>query len=179
MLYLYHTREMAVRSRVHDPAPAWLLLVFSLPAKRASERVEIWRKLQRYGALQLRSSGYLLPNSPGTVERFAWLAESVRKYKGQASVAQVHAIDDMPGEKIQQLFLKARSADYETLIRELKRSRDRKDRAATLARIRRRLSEIAAIDFFQSPLRSRLEALLAGADRDGRRPAIKRKTARK
>ena len=44
--------------------------MFSLPARRASQRVEVWRKLKRYGALPLRSSGYLLPNTPANQERF-------------------------------------------------------------------------------------------------------------
>ena len=37
--------------------------MFSLPARQASQRVEVWRKLRQLGALPLRSSGYLLPNT--------------------------------------------------------------------------------------------------------------------
>src|SRR5437867_13066303 len=66
----------------------WLLLTFTLPTKRASQRVEIWRKLQRYGAVPLGNSGYLLPNSPTNQERFEWLAAAVRKYAGEASVVK-------------------------------------------------------------------------------------------
>jgi hypothetical protein len=69
------------------PAP-WLLLVFSLPVKSASQRVEVWRKLQRYGMLALRSSGYVLPHSAINQERMKWLAMAIRTYKGQASVVQ-------------------------------------------------------------------------------------------
>ena len=58
----------------------WLLLTFTLPARRASQRVEIWRKLQRYGAVALGNSGYLLPNNSATRERFEWLATAIRKY---------------------------------------------------------------------------------------------------
>lgn len=36
----------------------WLLLMFTLSAKEGSERVEVWRKLKRYGAVSLRASGY-------------------------------------------------------------------------------------------------------------------------
>ncbi len=160
-------------------APAWLLLVFSLPAKRASERVDIWRKLQRYGAIPLRSSGYLLPNSPETKERFEWLAASIRKYKGQASVVQVQAIDELPAEKVQQPFCEARSRDYEKLMRELRRLKNGKKSNRNLASIRRRFSEIVAIDFFDSPLRSRVEALLASAAHNGVRPAAAQKAVKK
>ena len=57
----------------------WLLLIFSMPAKRASERVQVWRKLKRHGALPLRSSGYVLPNNATNQERFEWLAAAIRK----------------------------------------------------------------------------------------------------
>src|SRR5262244_1582536 len=71
----------------------WLLLAFSLPAKRASKRVEIWRKLQRYGTVPLGNSGYLLPSDPNNEERFQWLATAIRRYGGEASVVRVESID--------------------------------------------------------------------------------------
>lgn len=143
----------------------WLLLMFTLPAKQASRRVEVWRKLKKYGTLSLRTSGHLLPNTPENQERFEWLAAAIRKYKGQASVAQVHSLDDLPSEKLQQMFVAARSEDYEALIRELKKlSAKTKREPVEIARFRRRLQEIAAIDFFNSPLRSRAEALLESLD---------------
>src|SRR2546430_9787726 len=78
-----------------EPKPAWLLLAFTLPTKRASQRVEIWRKLQRYGTVPLGNSGYLLPNNPSNEERFQWLATAIRKYGGDASVVHVESIDNL------------------------------------------------------------------------------------
>lgn len=143
----------------------WLMLMFTFSAKQGSQRVEVWRKLRRYGALTLRTSGYLLPNTPENQERFEWLAAAIRKHNGQASVAQIHAMDDLPSEKLQEMFVAARSRDYEALTLELKKSaRKRKHESGEIARFRRRLQEIVAIDFFNSPLRSRVEALLESAD---------------
>jgi hypothetical protein len=173
---------MTVTDRLHRlcatvaDAP-WLLLVFSLPASRASQRVEVWRKLQRYGALALRSSGYVLPNTAANQEKLEWLATAIRNYKGQASVVQVQAFDDLPDKSLRQLFVEARSRDYERLLREVKKiaalSHLRRP-AGRLARLRRQFHEIEVIDFFVSPLRSRVEALLARAEepelaRDDRR----------
>jgi hypothetical protein len=138
----------------------WLLFLFSLPAKQAAQRVDLWRKLRRYGALPLPTSGYLLPNTPAHRERFEWLAAAVRKYRGDASVAHVRAIDDLPEERLRQLFREARTKDYEALIRAAKKVRG-KDAGAKVARLRRLLLEIVTIDFFNSPLRSRAESLLA------------------
>jgi hypothetical protein len=143
----------------------WLLLMFSLPAKQASERVDIWRKLKRYGALSLRTSGYLLPNTAENLEHFQWLAELIRKHKGEASVAHVHSLDDHSHEELQRLFVEARSLDYEALAKQLRKVLSRKGRIpAELVRFRRRLQETIAIDFFNSPMRGRVESLLATAD---------------
>jgi len=160
----------------HSP---WLLLVFSLPASRASQRVEVWRKLQRYGVLPLQSSGYVLPNAPANQEKLEWLATAIRNYKGQASVVQVQAFDDLPEQKIKNLFVQARSKDYENLLRDLKKlvalSPSRRP-TGQLARLGRRFHEITVIDFFKNPLRSRVEAVLARIEEsDGAAPAINKK----
>lgn len=145
-------------------APAWLLLIFSLPARRATERVDVWRKLRRFGALQLPSSGYVLPNTPQNHEHFEWLAAAIRKYEGQASVVEVHAIDDRPHQQLVQEFIQARSADYEELLKALRTKRSLSRHKRQPSRVRKRFQEVSAIDFFNSPLRSRVEALLARAD---------------
>jgi len=145
----------------------WLLLVFSLPTKSASQRVKVWRKIQRYGMLALRSSGYVLPNNPVNQERMEWLATTIRADKGQASVVQAQGFDDLPAERLKVLFVDARTRDYQKLLHEAKRllavpaSRRPNGR---LNRIRRRFVELQEIDFFGNPLRTRLENLLIQAD---------------
>lgn len=139
--------------------------MFSLPAKQASGRVEVWRKLKKSGAIPLKTSGYLLPNRPENQERFEWLATAIRNYNGQASVAKVQALDDLPSDNLVRLFIHARSKDYEALTREAKRLLSgSRPKPGELARLRRRFQEITTIDFFSSPLRGRAEALLETAD---------------
>jgi len=156
----------------------WLLLMFSLPANQASRRVEVWRKLKQYGSLSLPSSGYLLPNNAANQEHLEWLAAAIRKYRGQASVVKVNAIDDQPSTQLRQRFIEARSRDYEELIRELRR-KSTKQGSGDLARLRRRFQQIVAIDFFNSPLRSRVESLLSNADGLSQQPSTKRTKTRK
>src|SRR5205823_6056165 len=117
----------------------------------------------------------VLPNSAANHEKLERLATAIRNYKGQASVVQVQAFDDLPEQKLKQLFMEARSKDYASLLRDLKRlvalSPTRRP-SGRLSRLRRRFQEISAIDFFQSPLRGRVEALLARSEEsDGARPA--------
>jgi len=147
---------------------AWLLLTFTLPTKRASQRVEIWRKLQRYGTVPLGNSGYLLPNNPSNEERFQWLATAIRKYGGDASVVHVDSIDNLSKPQLIGRFAEARAREYQELIRELhafSSMRVEGKGAGRLSRLRNRFQEIVEVDFFDSPLQKRVQELLEQATR--------------
>jgi hypothetical protein len=148
-----------------NEATPWLLLIFSLPSKRTSERVGIWRKLQKYGTLALRNSGYVLPNAPVNKERFEWLAKTIREFKGEASVLQVQSIDDLPLDALKEQFREARKPDYLELVREVQQLKpSAQGFSAQSARLRRRLEEIVEIDFFDCPLRAKAEESLYKAE---------------
>ncbi len=143
--------------------PPWLLLVFSLPRKGASLRVAVWRKLQRYGALPLGNSGYLLPNNPDNRERFEWLATTIRTQRGEASVVEVQSIDNLSGPQLGRRFSDARGQDYRELQNEIRESLaglPAKRSMARIARLRRRFQEIISIDFFGNVLRDQVERQL-------------------
>jgi hypothetical protein len=145
----------------------WLLLTFTLPAKRASQRVEVWRKLQHNGAVPLGNSGYLLPNNPANQERFEWLAITIRKYAGEASVVKVQSIDNLSTPQLIGRFAEARGREYQELIRELQKMSSkpsRRDSSGRVSRLRARFREIADIDFFHSPIQKRVEELFARVD---------------
>src|SRR5260370_40237877 len=103
--------------------PPWLLFVFSLPTRRASQRVEVWRKLRRLGCVSLGNSGYLLPNDSSNRERFEWLATAIRSYGGKASVVEGQSIDNCSGSQIVDRFVKAPTQEYQELLREPRRNR--------------------------------------------------------
>jgi len=153
-------RVAGMKVSADQPAVPWLLLVFTLPTAMASERVGVWRKLQRYGAIQLPASGHVLPNNSANQERFEWLATSIRNSKGKAAVAQVASFDELRDEQIEQMFNDARTYDYQTLEKELKKlGKPRRGGDETaLVRFKRRLQQVAEVDFFGSPARARLEA---------------------
>jgi len=157
---------MNVSHNLNPDAP-WLLLTFSLPEKRASQRVEIWRKLQRYGSVPLGNSGYLLPNNVITQEHFEWLATAIRKYGGQASVVKIQSIDNLSTPQLVGHFAEARSREYQKLIRDLRKLSaipPHRRSSGRVSRLRARFREIAEVDFFNSPLESRVEQLLARLD---------------
>jgi hypothetical protein len=153
-------------SKIENNTP-WLLLTFTLPSRRASQRVEVWRKLQRYGTVPLGNSGYLLPSDSMNEERFQWLATAIRKYGGDASVVRVHSIDNTSSPQLAGRFAEARARDYQELIRDLEKFSSvsvQKRAVGRLSRLRTRFQEIAEVDFFDSPLQKRVGELLARAD---------------
>jgi hypothetical protein len=157
-------------------AAPWLLLIFSLPSKKASARVGIWRKLQKYGTLALRNSGYVLPNTPASQERFEWLATAIRGFKGEASVLQVQTIDDLPSDILKERFREARKPDYIALMGEIQQLKpSTQSFSMQLVRLKRRFEEIAEIDFFDSPRRAKAEEALYKAEH----PAATKRLARK
>ncbi len=155
-----------MEASTRNTGAAWLLLTFTLPAKRASQRVEIWRKLQRYGAVALGNSGYLLPNNSATRERFEWLATAIRKYSGDASVVMVQSIDNLSVSQLKARFTEMRAREYEELIAEMQKlaAIPRHKQASRLSRIRGRFREIVEVDFFNSPLQKRVDVMLARAE---------------
>lgn len=155
---------MAVRN---NSGAAWLLLTFTLPTKRASQRVEVWRKLQRYGTVPLGNSGYLLPSNTVNEERFQWLATAIRKYGGDACVVHVKSIDNISTPQLVGRFAQARAREYQELIRQLNEFSAlplQKRAVGRLSRLRSRFQEIVEVDFFDSPLQKRVGELLAKAD---------------
>src|ERR1700716_4041121 len=107
--------------RTYNTNARWFMLTFTLPTKRASKRVEVWRKLQRYGAVPLGNSGYLLPTNPSSQERFEWLAQMIRKHAGEASVVSVQSIDNLSTPQLVARFAEARAREYQELIRDLQK----------------------------------------------------------
>ncbi|MDE3067465.1 MAG: chromate resistance protein [Verrucomicrobiota bacterium] len=136
---------------------SWLLLLYGLPTKRNAERVSLWRKLKKFGAVQLKSSAYVLPDNPANYERFQWLSKQIQDGGGEATLIRVAQIEGMPNEQIVQMFIEARAAEYKELVatgREmLARSKKRKPQKLTveLEKLQRRFDEIREVDYFNSP----------------------------
>jgi len=112
----------------------------------------------------------LLPNDSSNRERFEWLATAIRGYGGNASVVEVQSIDNFSGSQIVDRFVKARTQDYQELLRELRRNSpvsSANRSVARIGRLRQRFQDVLAIDFFHSPLRERVQELLDHLQNDG------------
>src|ERR1044071_3594503 len=95
---------------------SWIVLLYGLPTKQNAGRVQLWRKLKKFGALQLKTSAYVLPDEPRHYERFQWLATQIRDDGGEATLIRVSEIEGLRHEKVVQLFNDARTSYYAELI---------------------------------------------------------------
>lgn len=148
---------------------AWLLLAYQLPVRPSNARVQTWRRLQRLGAVAVKNSVYVLPNSAQAREDFEWVKAEIDALKGQASVFSADAVDAETGEEIAAQFRRARQQDYDAIRREAEKllaglrragQAGRPPRLAQVARaLRERLALAEAADFFQAS--GREEALAA------------------
>src|SRR6476646_5679670 len=109
---------------------SWLLLLYSLPAHRNTQRVAVWRRFKKIGALQLTTSTYLLPDQPAHYEQFQWLTKLIRDSGGETTLVRVREIEGMPDEKLVGLFNEARDREYGAIGKALRiLGHDRKNRA--------------------------------------------------
>src|SRR5213595_4125650 len=135
-------------------ATSWLLLLFSLPTNRSTERVAVWRRLKKMGAVQIKTSTYLLPDEPAQYEQFQWLAQQIRDYGGDSTLVRAQEIEGLTKEKVIVMFNDARAKDYAELRKSLQRFIGRRkkmdaERATSeLERLTRQFREIREVDFF-------------------------------
>lgn len=150
-------------------SPPWLFLIHQIPPTPAYLRVKVWRRLQRLGAVPVKSSVYVLPNLPQAREDFAWLLREITGEGGDALVCEVALVDGLGDAQVEAMFRAARDEDYAALAREAAElaaaaDADRAKAPAALARLRRRLDETASIDFHGAPGKRDAEAALAAAE---------------
>jgi hypothetical protein len=150
----------------------WLFFLFNLPGNRASERVKFWRRLKKFGAVQLKTSAYVLPDEPTHYERFQWLSKEIVDVGGDATLARIAELENMPNAAVVSLFNDARSKDYNEIAEPLLGLiKDRKARKANpdaflnqLQKLKARFQEIQEIDYFRCPRAEDLQMLFQKVD---------------
>src|SRR5689334_7798750 len=157
--------------------PALLLLLVGLPPTPSSLRVRVWRRLRSIGAVALKRSAYLLPDTPERYEDFQWLAQEVQRDGGEATLIRVATIENMSAGDVVRLFHEPRDRDYRQLAarhRKLLHKLDRKTIGARtqeeIARLAKDHQRIRDIDFFDAPAGAEVRRLEEAIAMRTRRP---------
>jgi hypothetical protein len=168
-------------ARADDATARWLLLIHQIPPRPAYFRQRVGRRLARLGAVAIKNSVYVLPLTEQTQEDFQWIAREIASDGGEATICRATFVEGLRDDQIEALFHAARDADYQQLAEEVRDllgdlpsrvARDDERRPgleADLARLRKRLGEVTAIDFFGASGRVAAEAALDGLERRLRR----------
>jgi hypothetical protein len=154
----------------------WLVLIHQLPKDPAYLRVKIGRRLVRVGALALKNSVYVLPKGDAAGEDFQWVRQEIVEGGGEATVLEAQLVEGLSDEQVETKFREAKDVEYADVAREARelqgspsgrRKRplsdgERVTLLAALARLERRVQELAATDFFGASGREVASGLLVG-----------------
>ncbi len=159
----------------------WLLLIHQIPPTPSYFRAKVGRRLSKLGAVAIKNSVYVLPCGEQTQEDFQWVAREIENDGGEATLCRASFVEGLRDDQVERLFQGARDAEYAQLGEEAgellgglppRLARDderRQELEAHLARLRKRLGEIAAIDFFPSSGRVSAESAIESLERKIRR----------
>src|SRR6266705_2667358 len=78
----------------------WLLFIHQLPPKPDYLRVKVRRRLRRLGAVAVKHTVYLLPNTDEAVEDFHWLREEIEAEGGSAVIAEAAFVEGLSDEEV-------------------------------------------------------------------------------
>jgi hypothetical protein len=167
-------------------AQEWLLIFYSVPSQPVSNRMKIWRKLAKIGAVQLKGAVYILPATEEHEEFFQWLIGEVKSMGGDGAFVRSTYIKTMNEADIKRLFVQQAVREYggleksiDALERKVQSIRKGTKGPETsvlgdqFAKIAKEIEEARKRDFFSSPsgkaMKQRIQALEDGLRTIGRK----------
>ncbi len=162
-------------------AQSWLLLAHQIPPDPPYLRAKVLRRLNQLGALAIKNSVYIIPETDETLEDIQWLRFEISQQAGESWLFRADPLADLTPEALVASFRKIRSDDYSQLLYEAQRivtALEQGDRhEAERRKLQRRFDEVRRIDFFEAPERKEMEAIMQKIDTalgvPDRRPAPK------
>jgi len=161
----------------------WILLVYKIPSHPTRLRAQVWRKLQRCGAIYLQNSVSIVPATSELAENMRWIADEIREMGGESYVFRATATIPVEEDEIERLFgsvsrtqagklLKALSA-VERRLRRTAGSQELEESEDEVRRIRQAALKLHLRSHFPIPeeatLHKRLRAVRERLDRQALR----------
>src|SRR5262245_45845340 len=132
---------------------SWLLLLHQIPPKPPYFRAKVLRRLGQVGALPIKNSAYLLPDTDETREDFEWIRREITSEGGAAWLFRADLLSGLSADQIETSFRRLRDADFQELLAEAGELGD--------VKLSQRFEELKRIDFFNHPARAQVEAIIA------------------
>jgi hypothetical protein len=132
-----------------------------VPPEPTANRVSVWRKLKRLGAILLHDAVWVLPPSPRTLEEFQWLVAEISERGGDAMLWDASLCLDGRDEELVRQFLAQADGAYTDILAGLEQP------DADLAALSKRYQQARLQDYFRSPLGERVREALLSAGGEG------------
>lgn len=171
----YITRVSWDETMTKGLTTGWLIFFYSVPSKPVSNRMKVWRKLMKAGAVQLKGAVYILPLNDEHSEFLQWLVSEIASMKGDGAFVSVKTIETIRDEEIIPLFNLQRDKDLvpvahaldnlETKVTSLKKGskvHGIKALRENLNKLRKEFDDIQRIDFFSSATGKSLKKRITG-----------------
>ena len=128
-----------------------------MPPEPTANRVAVWRKLKRLGAILLHDAVWTLPPSPRTREELQWLAAEIRERGGDAMLWEASLCPDGHDDELVRQFMAQVDGVYTEILADLERPE------VDLAALSKRYQQAKLQDYLSSPLGTRVRAALIAA----------------
>ena len=155
---------------------AWYVFIHQLPPRPLYLRARVRNLLSRTGAIPLKDSVYVLPLRGKLLPELREIANVATGGGGQAYVCEGAFLERPSRKELVTAFRRARDLDYQELLDEVHMwevpadtSPDPRLRLRA-RRARKRLDQIARIDFFGAPGRVEVERALAAFEAGAKAP---------
>ena len=146
----------------------WLLLIHQLPPRPLYLRAQVRRRLAQVGALPLKNSVYVLPDTTECLEDLQWIAQEAAAGGGEASVCRAEFVGSAITTELQSRFREAAATRFApikaalaTHLTEVRRRKTGSSASAGSTRLQRMADEAMRLDFFQSDDGKEVQTLMS------------------
>ncbi len=143
----------------------WILLIYKIPPAPAKNRIGVWRKLKKLGAIYLQKSVIVLPDTAYLRDELENLAHDIENFHGEATIVFTNGIEKE--EKIIAMFHDRVNKEYEKIIARGakflkitsfgKKLSKIKEFEAILDELKQKLTDTRHMDYFDAEKRNEAE----------------------
>ncbi len=115
----------------------WLLLLYQIPAKSDTERVRLWRGLQKIGAVMVKNSVSAVPKITFFRKAIVQIANEITASGGEAIVTEAKFLSGLSTESLIQSYNMQIDVEFKALAKEIREATKNISRKLTSAELMR------------------------------------------
>jgi hypothetical protein len=130
----------------------WLTFTYKVPYKPSANRVYVWRKLKKIGALSLQDSIFILPYNFKNLENLQWLSVEIREMDGESFIFESNSIGITKDQDIIDKFKEYAESLYEDVYSQILLIKEKTNDINKIEFIKlyRTFKEVRKKDYFDS-----------------------------